>query len=188
MRSMMRITCSSSWKVDVGQLDLAGALDVDLARAVDHDFGDLSSRSSGSSGPRPMISSVICSSMRARSARVRARPSSSRARPKASSISRRTSTWLVRSSLGSRSEMTRCWMRNLASRNDLAQRDLGEHARPVGQLTAAAGGAGVRADWAAAARVGHAAAAWHAWRRRPAERSRSVSVVTCAYPPVSADP
>ena len=25
---------------DVGQLELAGALDVDLARAVDHDFGD----------------------------------------------------------------------------------------------------------------------------------------------------
>ncbi len=77
-----------------------------------------SSRSSGSSGPRPTISSVICSSMRTRSARVRARPSSSTAMLKISSIWRRTSTWLVRSSLGSRSEMTRCWMRYLVSRND----------------------------------------------------------------------
>ena len=59
-----------------------------------------SSRSSGSSGPRPMISSVICSSMRTRSARVRARPSSSMTLPKISSIWRRTSTWLDRVELG----------------------------------------------------------------------------------------
>src|SRR5215212_5314149 len=77
-----------------------------------------SSRRSGSSGPRPMISSVICSSMRTRSARVRARPSSSMTRLKISSIWRRTSTWLVRSSFGSRSWMTRFWIRNLTSRND----------------------------------------------------------------------
>ena len=77
-----------------------------------------SSRRSGSSGPRPMISSVICSSIRTRSARVRARPSSSMTLPKISSIWRRTSTWLERSSLGSRSWMTRFWMRNLTSRND----------------------------------------------------------------------
>ena len=103
---------------DVGELELAGALDVDLARAVDHDLGDRSSRRSGSSGPRPMISSVICSSIRTRSARVRARPSSSMTLPKISSIWRRTSTWLDRSSFGSRSWMTRFWMRNLTSRND----------------------------------------------------------------------
>ena len=96
----------------------------------------LSSRSSGSSGPRPTISSVICSSMRVRSARVRARPSASRARPKASSISRRTSTWLARSSLGSRSEMTRCWMRNLASRND-SRSGTWASMRPVAMAVAA---------------------------------------------------
>src|SRR5512140_1064920 len=77
-----------------------------------------SSRSSGSSGPRPMISSVICSSIRTRSARVRARPSSSMTLPKISSIWRRTSTWLERSSFGSRSWMTRDWIRNLTSRKD----------------------------------------------------------------------
>src|SRR5664280_2168195 len=77
-----------------------------------------SSRRSGSSGPRPMISSVICSSIRTRSARVRARPSSSMTLPKISSIWRRTSTWLERSSLGSRSWMTRDWIRNLTSRKD----------------------------------------------------------------------
>ncbi len=77
-----------------------------------------SSRRSGSSGPRPMISSVICSSIRTRSARVRARPSSSMTLPKISSIWRRTSTWLDRSSFGSRSWMTRLWIRNLTSRND----------------------------------------------------------------------
>ena len=77
-----------------------------------------SSRRSGSSGPRPMISSVICSSIRTRSARVRARPSSSMTLPKISSIWRRTSTWLDRSSFGSRSWMTRFWIRNLTSRND----------------------------------------------------------------------
>ena len=65
-----------------------------------------------------MISSVICSSIRTRSARVRARPSSSMTRPKISSIWRRTSTWLDRSSLGSRSWITRFWIRNLTSRND----------------------------------------------------------------------
>ena len=43
---------------DVGQLELALALDVDLLRAVDHDVGDASRRaSSGSSGPRPSMSS-----------------------------------------------------------------------------------------------------------------------------------
>ena len=78
----------------------------------------VSSRRSGSSGPRPMISSVICSSIRTRSARVRARPSSSMTLPKISSIWRRTSTWLERSSFGSRSWMTRLWIRNLTSRND----------------------------------------------------------------------
>ena len=72
----------------------------------------------GSSGPRPMISSVICSSIRTRSARVRARPSSSMTLPKISSIWRRTSTWFDRSSLGSRSWMTRLWILNLTSRND----------------------------------------------------------------------
>src|ERR671928_14360 len=77
-----------------------------------------SSRRSGSSGPRPMISSVICSSIRTRSARVRARPSSSMTLPKISSIWRRTSTWFDRSSFGSRSWMTRLWIRNLTSRND----------------------------------------------------------------------
>ena len=40
MRSMIRITWSSSWNVDVGQLELALALDVDLLGPVDHDFGD----------------------------------------------------------------------------------------------------------------------------------------------------
>ena len=78
----------------------------------------LSSRRSGSSGPRPMISSVICSSIRTRSARVRASPSSSMTRPKISSIWRRTSTWLDRSSFGSRSWITRFWIRNLTSRKD----------------------------------------------------------------------
>src|SRR3990172_8300030 len=77
-----------------------------------------SSRRSGSNGPRPMISSVICSSIRTRSARVRARPSSSMTLPKIYSIWRRTSTWVERSSLGSRSWMTRFWIRNLTSRND----------------------------------------------------------------------
>ena len=38
--------------------------------------------------------------------------------PKISSIWRRTSTWLDRSSFGSRSWMTRFWIRNLTSRND----------------------------------------------------------------------
>ena len=37
---MMRITCSSFWKRDLGQFDLAGTLDIDLARAVDHHLGD----------------------------------------------------------------------------------------------------------------------------------------------------
>jgi len=37
---------------------------------------------------------------------------------KISSIWRRTSTWLARSSLGSRSWMTRDWIRNLTSRRD----------------------------------------------------------------------
>src|SRR5918993_6010373 len=38
--------------------------------------------------------------------------------PKISSIWRRTSTWLDRSSFGSRSWITRFWIRNLTSRND----------------------------------------------------------------------
>ena len=78
----------------------------------------VSSRRSGSIGPRPRISSVICSSMRTRSARVRARPSSSAILPNSSSIWRRTSTWLVRSSFGSSSLISRFWTRNFASRND----------------------------------------------------------------------
>ena len=39
MRSMMRITCSSFWKVTLVSSILPRALDVDLARAVDHDLG-----------------------------------------------------------------------------------------------------------------------------------------------------
>ena len=40
MRSMMRITCSSFWNVTLVSSILPLALEVDLARAVDHDFGD----------------------------------------------------------------------------------------------------------------------------------------------------
>ena len=40
MRSMMRITCSSFWNVMFDSSSLPVALDVDLARAVDHDLGD----------------------------------------------------------------------------------------------------------------------------------------------------
>ena len=40
MRSMMRSTCSSFWNVTLVSSSLPAALDVDLARAVDHDFGD----------------------------------------------------------------------------------------------------------------------------------------------------
>ena len=40
MRSMMRITCSSFWKPTLVSSILPPALDVDLARSVDHDFGD----------------------------------------------------------------------------------------------------------------------------------------------------
>ncbi len=40
MRSMMRITWSSFWKATLVSSSLPRALDVDLARAVDHDLGD----------------------------------------------------------------------------------------------------------------------------------------------------
>ena len=40
MRSMMRITWSSFWNVTLVSSSLPRALDVDLARAVDHDLGD----------------------------------------------------------------------------------------------------------------------------------------------------
>ena len=40
MRSMMRITCSSFWNVMFDSSSLPASLDVDLARAVDHDLGD----------------------------------------------------------------------------------------------------------------------------------------------------
>ena len=118
-----------------------------------------SSRRSGSSGPRPMISSVICSSIRTRSARVRARPSSSMTLPKISSIWRRTSTWLDRSSFGSRSWMTRFWIRNLTSRNDsrtgrlatsaAAPPAVGGGPPPAGAGRFGAGRAGRRASGAA---------------------------------------
>ena len=44
IRSMIRRTCSSFRKTRVDALDLAGALDVDVVRAVDHDLGDRSGR------------------------------------------------------------------------------------------------------------------------------------------------
>ena len=40
IRSMMRMTWSSFWKVTLVSSSLPRALDVDLARAVDHDFRD----------------------------------------------------------------------------------------------------------------------------------------------------
>ena len=40
IRSMIRRTCSSFRKYAVDALDLAGPLDVDVVRAVDHDLGD----------------------------------------------------------------------------------------------------------------------------------------------------
>ena len=40
IRSMIRITWSSFWKTTLVSSSLPRALDVDLARAVDHDFGD----------------------------------------------------------------------------------------------------------------------------------------------------
>ena len=134
-----------------------------------------SSRSSGSSGPRPMISSVICSSIRTRSARVRARPSSSMTLPKISSIWRRTSTWLDRSSFGSRSWMTRFWMRNLTSRNDSR----------TGACDGSRGAAGMAAAVpppVGAGRFGAGRAAGGAPARLPVGRSRSASTGTSPTP------
>src|SRR4051794_38752333 len=118
IRSMIRITWSSFWKTTfVSSILPDRSMKIWRGPLTMISVTD-SSRRSGSSGPRPMISSVICSSIRTRSARVRARPSSSMTRPKISSIWRRTSTWLDRSSFGSRSWITRFWIRNFTSRKD----------------------------------------------------------------------
>ena len=110
-----------------------------------------------------MISSVICSSIRTRSARVRARPSSSMTRPKISSIWRRTSTWLARSSLGSRSWMTRRLDPELDVAERLADGRLAEEALAApgaggdsGRAAGCRGGAPGAAPGAAGATPGRA--------------------------------
>ena len=90
--SMMRMTWSSFWKTTLVSSRRPLRSMYTWRGPLTMISVTVSSRRSGSMGPRPMISSVICSSIRTRSARVRARPSSSMTRPKISSIWRRTST------------------------------------------------------------------------------------------------
>ena len=96
--------------------------------------------------------------------------------PKISSIWRRTSTWLDRSSFGSRSWMTRFWIRNLTSRND---------SRTGAWLVSRGAGGGVGgAPPGRDRQVGTGRARRGASGRRPdpVERSRSASAGTSPTP------
>ena len=100
MRSMMRITCSSFWNVTLVSSMLAAALDVDLARAVDHDFGDalVAQQRLERTEADDLVGDLLEHARALGAGEGEALLVDRLA--EVSSIWRRTSTWLDRSSLG----------------------------------------------------------------------------------------